>query len=614
MTKKVFIGVWFAIIALFVGLVVGLSLIDETTEPIVDTDYTIKNYDITYTFEDERTFGVQLNLDIVFNVYGKHGIIIDLPYNSGEVYRNVSSDRYIEVQKDAKNFISIYMYYTRSASTAPKGEILKFNLFYRMSVPVATDRKQLSLNVIGGGWSTDIENATAKIILPEQPTHVKRYFENTSSVLTPSGNVIAVSAQNVRPFTPLTVDMEMATNALGGARTEASVYISIALTLIALAGAAMLYAFVPKETPVPIVNFSSEHDPLWVGLMIDGKIDQEDLTALIYYWANKGYLKINLEDEKNPVLLKECDLPPDTTDYEKIVFDGIFSRGAEVKISSLNESFYVTANKAIAAVKKHRVPFFQKWADVTGVLIALVTVFLLGLPCMIAAQRVYKTFIDASGYMIALPAILMLVLGKYQAKIEWKKPQRKPMLFCAIALLAAAGAAIYGVFIPAYALPVWARFTLGILGMAAIAFAALFHRRTKQYCEVLNGVLGFREFIRLAEKEKMEMLIQDNPTLYYDVLPCAQVLGVSDLWTEKFASLSIEPPAWAVNSHIGVFDVYVFSRVMSTTSKAMAQSFRSVPQPQGKSGGGRGFGGGGFGGGGGGFSGGGFGGGGGRSF
>ena len=99
----------------------------------------------------------------------------------------------------------------------------------------------------------------------------------------------------------------------------------------------LIFRIPKKENIVPVVNFSTEKDPLYVGLVIDGKTNREDLTSLIFYWANKGYIRLNLENEDDPILLKDKNLPDGTPDYESILFDGIFSRGDEVAVSSLND-------------------------------------------------------------------------------------------------------------------------------------------------------------------------------------------------------------------------------------------------------------------------------------
>ena len=84
-------------------------------------------------------------------------------------------------------------------------------------------------------------------------------------------------------------------------------------------------------------------------------------------------------------------------------------------------------------------------------------------------------------------------------------------------------------------------------------------------------------------------MLEENPELYYKVLPYAQVLGVTDEWEEKFAALTIEPPSWCVGYRMTVFDHMVFHRCMR---RAMVVAM-TPPQSSGtgRSGGGGSFGG-----------------------
>ena len=45
-------------------------------------------------------------------------------------------------------------------------------------------------------------------------------------------------------------------------------------------------------------------------------------------------------------------------------------------------------------------------------------------------------------------------------------------------------------------------------------------------------------------KEKLEMLVNENPTYFYDILPYTYVLGVSNKWIKKFESINVNPPTW----------------------------------------------------------------------
>ncbi len=126
---------------------------------------------------------------------------------------------------------------------------------------------------------------------------------------------------------------------------------------------------------------------------------------------------------------------------------------------------------------------------------------------------------------------------------------------------------------------------------------------TKQY----GKVLGLKKFIEEAEIEELEMLVHDDPKYFYDVLPYAYVLGISDTWSKKFESIAIPEPEWY--SSTTPFNPYIFNRNMTYYMNQTTNSMTSRPAPTYSGGKGGGSFGGGFGGGGGGFSGGGFGGG-----
>ena len=103
-------------------------------------------------------------------------------------------------------------------------------------------------------------------------------------------------------------------------------------------------------------------------------------------------------------------------------------------------------------------------------------------------------------------------------------------------------------------------------------------------------------FLETAEKERLETLVFDNPKYYYDILPYAYVLGVSDVFTEKFEGIALEPPEWYRGT--SAFDRVLMFSFMNSTLRSCQQAMTSAPQTS--SSGGGGFSGGGSGGGGGG--------------
>ncbi len=98
-----------------------------------------------------------------------------------------------------------------------------------------------------------------------------------------------------------------------------------------------------------------------------------------------------------------------------------------------------------------------------------------------------------------------------------------------------------------------------------------------------------------AEKDRLEMLVHDNPKYFYNILPFAYVLGVSDKWVNKFENIAIEPPEW-YSGH-GAFTTATMWYAMDRTLSSAASAMSSAPR-QSSSGGGSGSSGGGVSGGG----------------
>ena len=60
-------------------------------------------------------------------------------------------------------------------------------------------------------------------------------------------------------------------------------------------------------------------DPAMVGTIVDESVDQEDLMALIPYWASKGYLTIS-ETEDDLVLTKVENHEPPVLKHQKKIY------------------------------------------------------------------------------------------------------------------------------------------------------------------------------------------------------------------------------------------------------------------------------------------------------
>jgi len=146
-------------------------------------------------------------------------------------------------------------------------------------------------------------------------------------------------------------------------------------------------------------------------------------------------------------------------------------------------------------------------------------------------------------------------------------------------------------------------FCILISGLIILVFSRYMPRKTRKGSLKNEELLGFREFIDRAEKERIEKLAKDDPTLFDRVLPYALVFGLEDKWAGAFKDLYKEPPNWYHSSNYGnVFSPNIFVNDIGRSLGVMNRSLSSTPRRSGGSGfsSGGGFSGGGGGGGGGG--------------
>ena len=142
-------------------------------------------------------------------------------------------------------------------------------------------------------------------------------------------------------------------------------------------------------------------------------------------------------------------------------------------------------------------------------------------------------------------------------------------------------------------------YVLAIAASGVIMFFGAYMSKRTEYGSVMLGrIQGFKNFLEMAEKERLEAMVAENPQYFYEILPYTYVLGISDKWMKKFESIAVEPPTWYESSSHSTFNVIMFHSFMRSTMTSASSAMVSSPNSSGGSGGG--FSGGGSGGGGGG--------------
>jgi hypothetical protein len=67
-----------------------------------------------------------------------------------------------------------------------------------------------------------------------------------------------------------------------------------------------------------------------------------------------------------------------------------------------------------------------------------------------------------------------------------------------------------------------------------IFFAIKTRRQTEFYSRMLGQIRGFANFIKTAEKDRIEMLVKETPDYFFNILPYAWTLELTEEWENKF--------------------------------------------------------------------------------
>jgi uncharacterized membrane protein YgcG len=148
-----------------------------------------------------------------------------------------------------------------------------------------------------------------------------------------------------------------------------------------------------------------------------------------------------------------------------------------------------------------------------------------------------------------------------------------------------------------------------LTAVTTISFAVIMKRPTLRGRKLLDEIVGFKDYLEVAEKYEMELRNppEKTPQLFEKYLPFALALGVDQSWAEKFAAVlssAQQPdgkpynPTW----YNGSWDNFNLSTTTSSLTSSLNTAVTHSVTPPGSSsgGGGGGFSGGGGGGGGGG--------------
>ncbi|MFA6860504.1 MAG: DUF2207 domain-containing protein [Clostridia bacterium] len=637
MKKRIFFTICL-ILAIFSCFAISEKFVSYAQD--IDTAITITGYDVVATVDLTNTVSLREEIDVNFlrtrSVFVRslplysivtrniNGTVKQMRYNLS--YDNITikngsnlSLDFEEVEENGYLFLDIGY---DGSLMYPSGTTKTFVISY--SVSLGNDRisqfDEFYYNIIGTDWACGISNINWTINFPKEVNNNLYVYVGAngetnipSETLTVINKTLSGSYSSLEAFNGITLKAQLEEGYFSLVpRPDLLAYVVLAIIALIILICIIVKAKTDTKFVVtPVVEFSAPKgmNPCEAGYLLDGHVDSEDIASFIVYWANKGYLSIKEEDNKT-WLTKNTEVKEyDFKSYEKPLFNAIFTSGDTVELGSLDYTLSIPVERIKMTLPAQKSgEYFSKKSISSQLLILFLGA--LSVACSVG----YASLMLNTGFTL-VSLILIFILSFFTSTFallssNYEYTSRKKlfsMISISIFVLQLISVIVSCILFngETFGNPI-----LLVLFGEATFFVCLYlgtslSTRLDKSSKELGSLLGLKHFIEVAEKDRLEMLVKENPQAFFEVLPFAYTLDVSDIWIKKFEKIAISNPAW-FSSDRGLNTYLAISAISRMNTHMKIATFA---RPQNSSGSGT-FGGGGFGGG---FSGGGFGGGGGHS-
>ena len=498
------------------------------------------------------------------------------------------------------------------------------------------DHDELYWNVTGNGWKFKIDNASAIVTLPpgvdSHEVGVYGYTGPKGSTETNySSNYFSPDILYYQTTQPLGLNEGftlVATWPKGFVQEPTqqeklaylfqdnkSLLLGIAALLILFAFYFVVWSLVGKDPPagtiIPLYEPPDGFSPAAIRFISRMRFDHKTFAAALISMAVKGYLIIEQTEHKFALKKGSADkevLSPD--EYAIALQLKLWTR----KKLDLKNTNHLVIGNAIKALRKKLQANYEKeyfftnlGYFITGLSLSLAAVLIIGIVEAMAGNPVMIFMM----IWLSIWSIGVAFLTK-SAIQAWREAKTGADVFSALFLTLFAMPFWLGEIVAIIVLMTQTSFllvlTLIAIGVMNFVFYQLLKAPTLKGRRVLDRVEGFRLYLSVAEKDRLNMLNppEKTPELFEAFLPYALALDVEQEWAEQFSSILSQiqsgemgySPRWYSGSSWNRLATGGFVTGLSSLTGAISSSSTAPGSSSGSSGGSSGGGGGGGGGGG----------------
>lgn len=322
--------------------------------------------------------------------------------------------------------------------------------------------------------------------------------------------------------------------------TELSIFLISVILLgifVAVCSAVDLVSIARKKRVIKPVEFFAPKgfSPIDVALVYSARRVKANalFTPLLLYWADQGYVTLE-DDGRGLKVTKQKYLPPfeessraneKTYNCELTLFKEMFptpktetfyTLAARKSVSETYDKTMEECKKLSRAVIGKKGSKYSLLMKVAAALIAFLIGILMSLYSSVPVALIML-------FPVIGTILLKFMPAPYYVRVPFFAVWGGVPLFCTIFLIPmptlfkiAIGAAIFTLFLTVF------------------VFGEYVDFREEEELKIYGKVCSFKRFLVLADKDRLERLVEDYPDYFYDVLPYFYVFGITKKMKKKF--------------------------------------------------------------------------------
>jgi len=643
MTSRLALSVFLGFLLCFFVFSFSCALYEENF-----SSEKIKSFDVEVNLNEDASYLVREKITYDFGSNHRHGIFRVIPTKG----IRITKVRVFDEQNKPYKFQTTESRQLLKIKIGDPDKLITgvhvYNIEYKVEKGILffEDHDELYWNVTGNQWKVPIEKARFALNLPENiglsevtPKCLTGVYgskkEDCTFYTNEPKSVIFETLDKLSPGEGFTVVVGLPKGRIKIPFYRKAFWVIGEYGAFAIPLIVFLFLFYqwftkgrdPKIKKPIVVQYEPPDNlrPMEIQAILKQKINNWAFAATLIDLAVRGFIKIKEIEKKyffskkdyEIVLLKDFNELENLSDYEKTFLKNLFQGKKSIRLTEIKKQ-----RQFAASSKSIRRKCFQKLTNegyfsqnpqkvlnrwhALGSIIIFLSLLLLWAKSS-SFDAVFDLFFI---FLLVIPPIVFVKLFPSQRSrlnLEMRVTRRNfpKLILVAIISLIVSALVSFLVFIVFSSISSglssikYLIISLVLSGLLFLIFARFMPKKTRKGADAYWKILGFRDFIKTAEKYRAQFYEREN--IFEEYLPYAILFGLTDKWAKAFEGIYQNPPSWYEGPVVTSFSAVAFADSLSHSLSAFSSGAFHGGAGSGSSGlGGGGFSGGGFGGGGGG--------------